>query len=370
LHFIDPLLGTSDNQYGFKAEHSTDICIFALKSVASYYVDFNSPVYTCFLDASKAFDRVNHWTLFYKLLRRGVSVSVVRLLYFWYRNQKICVKWGNVLSETFHVANGVRQGSLLSPKLFALYLDDLSHRLRSSTAGCFINDACTNHFFYADDICLLAPSAAGLQTLLDICSSYGKEHDIAFNSLKSLYLVFRPCRFRMNVPHVYLDGSPIPAVKEAKYLGVILEDDFSDECEMNRQCSRLYARCNTILRKFKNCSSSVKKQLFISYCTNFYCIPLWCHFRQTVYKKVKVAFNNVFRCLFKLDRRCSASLMFAENNVLNFEALNRKCMFDFRSRILSSRNGIIRALLSNFYICFNDVFDRWRTALYTPSFQN
>ena len=58
------ILDTHDHQFGFKNQHSIDICIFTLKSVIKYYIQQNTPAYSCFLDASKAFDRVNHWKLF------------------------------------------------------------------------------------------------------------------------------------------------------------------------------------------------------------------------------------------------------------------------------------------------------------------
>ena len=61
-------LDTHDHQYCFKKQHSTELCISTLKSVIKYYTQQSTPVYSCFLDASKAFDRVNHWKLFNKLL--------------------------------------------------------------------------------------------------------------------------------------------------------------------------------------------------------------------------------------------------------------------------------------------------------------
>ena len=79
---MDAHLVTSDNQFGFKQKHSTGLCIYTVKSIIQYYNYYNSPVYTCFLDASKAFDRVNHWTMFNKLILRGVPIVIVRMLCF------------------------------------------------------------------------------------------------------------------------------------------------------------------------------------------------------------------------------------------------------------------------------------------------
>ena len=86
------------------------------------YRVLNGSVFICFLDASKAFDRVNHSLLFDKLLRRGVPGYVVRLLVFWYTNQKMCVRWGNVYSDYFGVSNGVRQGGIFCHLFFSIYI--------------------------------------------------------------------------------------------------------------------------------------------------------------------------------------------------------------------------------------------------------
>ena len=78
MNLIEIQLYTSDNQFGFKKRHSTDLCIFTVKSVIKYSNFYNSPVYNCFLDASKAYDRVNHWTLFKK---KCLNVRSLKSLY-------------------------------------------------------------------------------------------------------------------------------------------------------------------------------------------------------------------------------------------------------------------------------------------------
>ena len=89
-------------------------------------------------DASKAFDLVDHGVLFQKLLDRGLPLPVLKFLVSWYGSQQMHVCWGDSLSEPFNVSNAVRQGSVLSPLLFAVYLDDLLVELRESGVGCLV----------------------------------------------------------------------------------------------------------------------------------------------------------------------------------------------------------------------------------------
>ena len=110
LDICNDTITTTDSQFGFKENHSTDMCIFTLKETVQYYVSLGSPVYLCFMDASKAFDKVNHWHLFDKLLNRGVPVYVVRMLLYWHTYQDFIVRWNNTVSPSFKVSNGLDKG--------------------------------------------------------------------------------------------------------------------------------------------------------------------------------------------------------------------------------------------------------------------
>ena len=111
------------------------MCIFTVKSIVKYYTRQSSPVYTCFLDASKLL------TLFRKLIGCQVPLLIVRILIFWYQMQLVCIKWGTAVSQYFRISNGVRQGGILSPKLFALYMNVLSGVL----SHCYMCGVITYH---------------------------------------------------------------------------------------------------------------------------------------------------------------------------------------------------------------------------------
>ena len=99
LNRCKKFLSTSSNQFGFKNGHSADLCIFVLKQVLHSYRLKSSPVFICFLDASKAYDRVRHSKLFKSLVERKVPLYIVRILAFWYSKQIMCIQWDKVKSS-------------------------------------------------------------------------------------------------------------------------------------------------------------------------------------------------------------------------------------------------------------------------------
>ena len=172
LQRIEEYLWTTDNQFGFKAHHSTDLCVYALTEFIEYFKNRSISVYVAFLDASKAFDKINHWLLFKKLIERQMPLYLVTILCYWYRHQEMFVRWGSSLSTGFRVTNGVRQGGVLSPLLFNVYINDLSIQLCQTGIGGSIDGKFVNHMIYADDLCVISLSSSGLQSLLNIFTDY------------------------------------------------------------------------------------------------------------------------------------------------------------------------------------------------------
>lgn len=342
---VSVFISSLDNQFGFKPKHDTDMCIYALKEIVSLYRAKNSSVLMCFIDASKAFDRVNHRKLFDKLKRRGVPQYIVRILSYWYAHQSMQVKWGSSISAPFGVSNGVRQGGILSPILFNLYVDDLSIQLRACNTGCILGKTLINHLMYADDLVVFSPSSAGLQDLLNVCTEYGVQYDIKYNAAKSAVLICRTKQDKqLNFPLFKLAQKTLEVHKKVKYLGHFITEQMNDDDDIYRQRCKLYVQANTIARKFSFCSLPVKVALFKAYCTPLYTAPLWSSYKQCSMQKLHVAYNDAMRILCRIPRSGSASQMFVAVGVWTFKALLRKLMYNFRERLDGSSNSIILAL--------------------------
>ena len=282
LSRIECYLITNANQSGFKRKHGTDLCIYTLKEMINMYTSLNSCVFSCFLDASKAFDRVNHSVLFEKLAKRGIPGYILRILIFWYENQRMSVKWGSNYSEYFNVTNGVRQGSIISPYFFNVYVDDLSVKLNNMKIGCMVGELIVNHLLYADDIVLISPSSRGLKRLLEECEKYGLETDILFNASKSAVMCYKSKRTsNFRIPDFTLNGSVIPLVNSCKYLGHFLSDTCSDSLDIDRQRKKIFIQGNSLIRRFYMCTIDVKLTLFQSFCSPMYTAHLWTRYTNT-----------------------------------------------------------------------------------------
>ena len=109
--------------------------VYILREYIELYRKRSNTVFVTFLDASKAFDRLDHWLLFEKLIYRKVPLFIVRLLIVWYSLQRMHIRWGNTFSTFICVSNGVKQGGIISPVLCNVYMDDLSCVLNRSNIG-------------------------------------------------------------------------------------------------------------------------------------------------------------------------------------------------------------------------------------------
>ena len=181
---------------------------------------------------------------FQKLLDRETPIILVRILLFWYTKQTTCVKWGNCMSDYFYVSNGVRQGGILSPKLYSVYVDDLSDYLVKSQIGCHLGNVCVNHVMYADDISLMAPSPALLQMLINICYDFSIQNNLSFNTTKSFCIVFKPRLYNLLCPTFYMNSEILVYAANIKYLGFTFSSDKKDDNDMLRQMRVFYTKAN------------------------------------------------------------------------------------------------------------------------------
>ncbi len=115
-----------------------------------------------------------------------MSPLVTGLLLFLHTNQKLQVKWGGNISSQFGVLNGVKQGGVLAPILFAVYIDGMLERLKESVIGCYLSNS-----YVADDVKMLCPTHSGMQPMYNICKNYAEEYNIKFNGSKSHLLLFK-----------------------------------------------------------------------------------------------------------------------------------------------------------------------------------
>ncbi|KAJ2937575.1 hypothetical protein O0L34_g12973 [Tuta absoluta] len=299
-------LGSCDHQMGFKNNSSTATAIYVVKQVASYYKAYGTSTIACYLDLSKAFDRVSHPILWEKLRARGVPAPILQTLKQWHEQQENTVRWNGVYSDPEKLQCGVRQGGSSSPVLFNLYMDQLSRDLEQSGVGCYMNGKCVNHVAYADDMLLLAPSTAAMRQLLSICEKYATAHNMLYNASKSAYMIFKSANTPAAIPPLYLDGQTLERTYTFKYLGHLIRDDLRDEDDLERQRRATCVKGNMLARRFSRCSPPVKRALFTTFCTNIYTAELWCNYTKAAFSEIRVQYNNAWRALNKLPRWCSA----------------------------------------------------------------
>ena len=326
------------------------MCTGALKSIVSRYIHRGSAVFGCFLDASKAFDLVNHEVLFQKLIDRGLPLPVVRFLSSWYRDQQMCVRWGHSLSKSFRVSNGVRQGSVLSPVLFSVYVDSLLDSLEESSVGCYWGHQFAGALCYADDLVLLAPTASALRQMLSICDSYANSHGLVFNANKTQLICFHSRHAECPLPVIYFNNLELQYQKQVSHLGHILTYNLDDRQDVIRAIKDLHRKANCVLYKFSAADPFIKSYLLKSYCLSLYGCSLWSLSSPSI-KLIEIALNKLLRRVWNLPCQSHSGIVHCTariSHVSNF-IFDRFCVL--LSRSLSSPSGLVKSIFlhSSYY---------------------
>ena len=189
--------------------------------------------------------------------------------------------WNDFHSDSFSVSNGVKQGAIVSPILFCMYLDTLLMELRKAGVGCFIGDWFVAALAYADDVILLAPTARAMRTMLDICDSFAAEFNVKFNGNKSKCITFHTQKSRCARPFPQLTfsftigGNPIENVSTWPHLGHIFSSNLSDDGDILFRRNSFIGQANNFICQFQNIDVLIKNDLFKTYCSSHYGSELW-----------------------------------------------------------------------------------------------
>ena len=214
------------NQSGFRPGDSTINQLLSITHSIQTALDSNPTleVRSVFLDISKAFDKVWHEGLIYKLRRCGVAGNLLLLLQNFLSNRKQRTVLNGQSSAWGNVKAGVPQGSILGPLLFLIYINDLVQNLRCKVK------------LFADDTSLFTTvqdpqvAARDLNHDLDLISSWANKWKMSFNpdpSKQAVELIFSRKNTKINHPVLCFNKTPVLAVLQHKHLGMILDTKLS-----------------------------------------------------------------------------------------------------------------------------------------------
>lgn len=163
---LNPLQG------GFRPGLSCTHTSFILQEAICSIREQKKKAFVAFLDAQKAFDTVWHAGLLTKLHEKGVTGKIWRLIYHWYSSSSTSILWEGEMSSPVPILQGVRQGAILSPLLYSVFVDGLLDILSINQRGAVIGDVFIGSPMYADDLALIADNASSLQAMINTVQIY------------------------------------------------------------------------------------------------------------------------------------------------------------------------------------------------------
>ena len=219
--------------------------------------------------------------------------------------------------------------------------------------GCKLGILSSNIIAYADDLVLLAPSAEGLQKLIDKAYNEALDIDLKFNYKKTKCIVFKlkPGDEYKNIKPFTIDSHNIDFVRSFRYLGYIISSDLNSNDDIVRARNKFYAQFNMLLRNFHFSDTHVQMFLFRQFCLQIYGCELWFNssFSKTLFKGFEVGYHKAVKKILKLSYHESNHFACQEAQVFTFRHFIHKCKIMAAFRVLSKPCHFIHKILDFFY---------------------
>jgi hypothetical protein len=347
---------TDSKQMGFKSNNSCAHAIMVLKQTMNVARKFGHRLYIAAIDAAKAFDKVNREILWIKMIEIGVSPIIVLAVLNYYAKSMMLVNLEDTLSKPFKTTLGVRQGGVLSPLLFSIYINDILVELQKLEIGYKVGDLIIDVLAYADDLLLITKSKLDLHVMLNKLTDLGEKMEIKFNASKSMYMVFNKYNQRTKMEELYdewdgnllLGGNPIERVESFRYLGAMIHDSGRCLDHMDKRRKSALASVAKLIT-MGLCSESMhpvlKAEMF-----KVYIRPIIMYAMENFnlnggeIRKLKSAEGNALKRIIGISTRCKSTDLF-----LSFDMMPTKERIDLLKLnhfIRMGKNGFTKQFLS------------------------
>ena len=292
----------SDNQWGFRKNHSTEDFLLHLTDTWKWALDKNFKVGVLFIDFRKAFDSVNHTILLQKLKAVGISGNLLSWMGSYLSNRNQFVQVNEVKSDTSSIKFGVPQGSILGPKLFSLYVNDFPESITSGELYMFADD--TTIFTVGDNIDIIIKA---MQVILDQVLSWCGANRLIAHETKSEALLLSKQRFIGPLLPLKYGEKFIEFKPSCKCLGVTIDSNLSWQ-EHTKSLLKSFNKKIAVLRRIKFLPSSILQTIYFRTVLSsvLYGILVWGSCSPALMDDLERAHIRASKLIFKLSSNSNA----------------------------------------------------------------